>query len=103
MEIVYLTMQNKAELPTHITITSAPEVSTALCEHIHSVDKIRLERYAGHLSNYEMEQVDVACAIGLDFEGMEVKFRRFKRDYKKKVEKLEDEIAELRKQLESAR
>ncbi len=42
VEVVYLTTQPKSDLPTHVVIASAPQVSTALCEQVTTVSKERL-------------------------------------------------------------
>lgn len=52
-------------MPTHVRIESIGRRSTALCEQITSVDVSRLGDYKGHLTEKEMEQVDVALMQSL--------------------------------------
>ena len=52
-------------MPTHVRIESIGARSTALCEQITSVDVSRLGDYKGHLTDKEMEQVDVALMQSL--------------------------------------
>lgn len=65
VEVVYLTTQCKADMPTHIPISSARKPSIALCEEIVSVDKRRLEKYIGTITSEEMQQVNQAMMISL--------------------------------------
>lgn len=65
VEVVYLTCQYKKPMPTHVRIESIGRRSTALCEQITSVDVSRLGDYKGHLTEKEMEQVDVALMQSL--------------------------------------
>lgn len=52
-------------MPTHVRIESVGRRSTALCEQITSVDVTRLGDYKGHLTDEEMEQVDLALMQSL--------------------------------------
>lgn len=65
VEVVYLTTQCKADMPTHIPISSARRPSIALCEEIVSVDKQRLGKYIGTITSEEMQQVNQAMMISL--------------------------------------
>ena len=65
VEIVYLTTQCKADMPTHVPILSARKPSIALCEEIISVDKQRLGKYIGTITSEEMQQVNQAMMISL--------------------------------------
>ena len=47
--VIPCTTKNKAKLPTHFTI-QLDKPSTALCEHIMTIDKSQLEGYFGRLS-----------------------------------------------------
>jgi mRNA interferase MazF len=69
VEIVYMTTQPKAELPTHVLIRSALKPSTLLCEQIITVSKDRVGTWIGTLTEQEIQQMDTAIAtsIGLDF------------------------------------
>ena len=66
VEVVYLTTQPKADLPTHVTISSAPRESIALCEQVTSVSVDRIGDKMGRLSDREMTQVDIALLVSLD-------------------------------------
>ena len=69
VEVVYLTTQEKIELPTHVDINSTNRKSTALCEQVHSVFVDRIGNYVSMCTEQEMQMIDVALAIslGLDF------------------------------------
>ena len=71
VEVVYLTTSPKTPLPTHVTVRSAPRVSTALCEQVHSVDTKRFGSYCGCCTQQELSAVDMALLIslGLDLLG----------------------------------
>lgn len=64
-ECVFLTTAPKSDLPTHVTIRSAPETSTALCEQITSIGEEQLGRYIGKCSTAEMIAIDQALLISL--------------------------------------
>ena len=72
VEIVYLTTASKTTLPTHVTINSAPIVSTALCEQVYSVDMRRLGQFYGSCTPRELKKVDVALMISL---GLDIRFK----------------------------
>lgn len=65
LEMVFLTTQPKAELPTHVTIRSTGRVSTALCEQPTPVAVERLNNYIGKASDSEMQNIDTALLIGM--------------------------------------
>lgn len=71
VEVVYLTTSPKTPLPTHVTVRSAPRVSTALCEQVHSVDTKRFGSYCGCCTQQELSAVDMALlsSLGLDLMG----------------------------------
>lgn len=68
VNVVMCSASYKADAPEHITIRSTPRVSTAMCEHIYTVDRSRIEEYLGKVSEQEMQAVDmgIASALGLD-------------------------------------
>lgn len=66
VEIVYLTTAPKTDLPTHVTIKSTSRESTALCEQITSVSKMKVGNYMCSASAQEMAQIDIALLISLD-------------------------------------
>lgn len=65
VEIVYLTTQPKADLPTHVMIRSAKFQSTALCEQVTTVSTSRLGDYYGSCTREEMEEVNAAIMVSL--------------------------------------
>lgn len=65
LEVVYLTTADKPNLPTHVTIRSAPRVSTALCEQVHSVDASRIGNFCGRCTEQELRAIDTALLISL--------------------------------------
>ena len=64
--VVWLTRKIKKPLPTHVLVKT-DNVCTALCEHIETVAKSRVENYIGMLTEREMRALDEAlsAAIGL--------------------------------------
>lgn len=65
LEVVYLTTATKTSLPTHVTIRSAPRVSTVLCEQVHSVDTSRVGDFCGRCTEQELRAIDTALLISL--------------------------------------
>lgn len=63
--VVMCSASSKRELPEHITIRSTPVQSTALCEHIYTVDRSRLDKWVGRCSKAEMAAVDIGIMSGL--------------------------------------
>jgi mRNA interferase MazF len=59
----------KKELPEHVRIRSTPITSTAMCEHICTVDKSRIERVVGHCNENEIQLLDIAMMCGLKLDG----------------------------------
>lgn len=64
-QIVYITTQPKNNLPTHVTIHSAKQVSTALCEQICTITQSRIGAYIGQVTEDEMALIDKALFISL--------------------------------------
>lgn len=73
VEVVYLTTQEKAPMPTHVSIRSAPRSSIALCEQITTVSITRIGNYAGHVTDNEMTNIEIAMLISLDLSVGETK------------------------------
>jgi len=65
IEVVYLTTAQEKGLPTHVEIMIAAKISTALCEQITSVDRSRVGRYKGRLTEEEQKRIDAALAISI--------------------------------------
>lgn len=66
VEVVYLTTQPKADLPTHVTIRSTRKESTALCEQIDSISTSRIGDFIGTATDDEMIRINTALMISLD-------------------------------------
>ena len=66
--VVMCSKSNHKDMPCHVTIRSMSEQSTAMCQHTYTVDKTRLGRYLGKISNLALQQVEVALmsALGMD-------------------------------------
>jgi mRNA interferase MazF len=92
--IVPLTSQQKASLPTHISIIANKENglskdSIVLCEQPKTIDKnYRVKAYVGKLSEYEMSKVDTAIEISLHVG--EAKDDRFTRQAKRIASEIKD-------------
>lgn len=76
-EIVYLTTSPKKDLPTHVTIRSALQVSTALCEQITTISDDQIGSYIGKCSTAEMMAIDQALLIslGIDVIDLDLKLK----------------------------
>lgn len=66
VEVVYLTTAPKNDLPTHVTIRSAPKESIALCEQVTTVSISRIGNFICAATAQEMRQIDTALLISLD-------------------------------------
>lgn len=70
LEIVYLTTREKRPMQTHVHINAAGKLqeSTAICEQIFTVDKLRLNDYIGQLCDKEMQDIEfgLMVSLGLD-------------------------------------
>lgn len=64
-EVVYLTTSPKKDLPTHVTIKSTPQTSTALCEQITTISDEQISNYIGKCSTAEMMAIEQAMLISL--------------------------------------
>ena len=62
--IVWMTSQEKQQLPTHCPI-KAQVLSTALCESVNTISKERLTEYVRTLTPEEMDEVDRCLGIAL--------------------------------------
>lgn len=68
VEVVYLTTQDKKDLPTHVTIEATGRRSTALCEQINAVSVLRVGDYCGTCSEDEMLTIDHGLRASLGIE-----------------------------------
>ena len=69
--IVPLTSSKKAFLPTHVRIVRAGTLvsdSTALCEHVRTIDRKRLNGYIGRIDEGTQAAVDAALAVSVGLE-----------------------------------
>lgn len=64
-EVVYLTTRPKADKPTHCTIRSSRQVSTALCEQIQTVSNEQIGEYMGTCTEEEMAMVEACIQVSL--------------------------------------
>ena len=98
VEVVFLTTAPKSELPTHCTIRSSRDISTALCEQISTVNKEQLESYIGKCTDQEMAMVDNCALISI---GIKLSENTQQRDTQE-CNPFEARIAELESKLKEA-
>lgn len=67
--VVYLTTQEKKNLPTHVKITTAVRPSVALCEQVETIYKGRIGRYIGQITDTEQKYLDKALAVSVGIGG----------------------------------
>lgn len=65
VEVVYLTTQPKADLPTHVLIRSLTRESTAICEQITTVATERIGTFKGKVTDTEMANIEIAMLVSL--------------------------------------
>ena len=65
VQVVYCSASQHRELPEHVGIRSTPRPSTAMCEHIYTVDKSRLGSFVGHLTPQELQRLDIGIMVAL--------------------------------------
>ncbi len=66
-------IHNKARLPTHCLLNSYSKLSVpsmVLLEQIVTIDKRRLKKYIGRISEEEISCIDKALAISIGLEGL---------------------------------
>ena len=68
VEVVYLTTQPKANLPTHVLIRSLSRESTAICEQITTVATERIGDCKGRVTDAEMMNIEIAMLVSLDLQ-----------------------------------
>ena len=85
VEMVYLTSQPKADLPTHVTIRSTTKQSTALCEQIMTIDASRLQEYIATCTAQEMALIDAALMISLGIDAPEQTIKEVPKEVIKEV------------------
>lgn len=99
IEVIYMTTQQKTDLPTHVTVRSTGRISTVLCEQVYSVAVERVGTYIGQCSDAEMQNIDIALMISLQLDGN----TKTSKKYTETIAKQEDEIKGLREQLAKAK
>lgn len=74
VEVVYLTLSPKKDMPTHCTIMQNNRLSTALCEQITTVNKTQLNKWCGMVTDQEMKMIDecIMRSLGLNYESKTV-------------------------------
>lgn len=95
VELVYLTTQPKADLPTHVTIRSTAKVSTALCEQVHTIDAERISDYIGTCTEQEMAAIDAALMISLGLSAAEPEVKEVVKEVPVEVVKEVEVIKEV--------
>ena len=95
IEVVYLTTQPKDDLPTHFDTRSSSKPSTVLCEQISSVYIDRVGNYIGHLSDREMQQLDISLSISIGIDWMLDSQKPTEGGYQ------EEELAKLREAIQN--
>lgn len=69
VSVVFLTGSRPADAPYHVKVSAAASVrhgtSTALCEHIYTVDKSRVGKCMGRCSEEEMAAIDDGILMSL--------------------------------------
>ena len=73
VEVVFLTTQPKREMYTHVELNATGRQSTALCEQINAVSKLRVGDYIGCCSVEEMAAIDRALLESLGLAAPEQK------------------------------
>lgn len=66
--VVFCSGSTKSDLPEHVAIRSTPKKSTAMCEHICTVDKSRLGTSLGRVTDQELANIGVGIALGLNID-----------------------------------
>ncbi len=67
VSVVVCSASDVGDMQGHVAINATPVQSTAMCEHVYTVDKSRLGKCLGRCTNAEMDAVDNAllCVLGL--------------------------------------
>lgn len=63
--VVFCSSSCSWDAPEHVQIKTTPRPSTAMCEHIYTVDRSRIGSYLGRVSKKELLAIDVAIMAGL--------------------------------------
>lgn len=95
VEIVYMTLKPKKDLPTHVKIKATGKLSTVLCEQVSTVSTERLGEFVGKCTDEEMKDIDVALMISLQLDDIVMQVKRDKET----IEMQRKELTDLRKEL----
>ena len=99
-EVVYLTTQEKNNMPTHFVTNASGKNSTALCEQVVSVSEERIGDYYGRLSADEMNQLDKCLLISLGLCSDEEEYFSYENEKEGKSNPYSDKIESLQKEIE---
>lgn len=101
IEVVYITTQPKADLPTHVTIRSTGRTSIALCEQVSSISTDRVNNYIGQVTDQEMKNIDIALMISLGLNGDTKTVSQYEDTIQKQLQEidgLKEEIVQARQE-----
>lgn len=100
VEVVYLTTKPKRNLPTHVDIYTTTKPSTALCEQICTVSKLRLRKYINECTEQEMNDIDMALLISLGISSTKGTTKYMEKWFKltQEYEDTKDELTEIKKE-----
>lgn len=90
IEVVYITTQPKADLPTHVTIRSTGRTSIALCEQVSSISTDRVNNYIGQVTDQEMKNIDIALMISLGLNGDTKTVSQYEDTIQKQLQEIDD-------------
>ena len=90
IEVVYITTQPKADLPTHVTVRSTGRTSIALCEQVSSISTDRVNNYIGQVTEQEMKNIDIALMISLGLNGDTNAVSQYKDTIQKQLKEIDD-------------
>lgn len=101
IEVVYITTQPKADLPTHVTIRSTGRTSIALCEQVSSISTDRVNNNIGQVTDQEMKNIDIALMISLGLNGDTKTVSQYEDTIQKQLQEidgLKEEIVQARQE-----
>lgn len=89
--VVFLTTQDKKNLPTHTQVNTTRAISTALCEGITTVSKERLGDFLCQATEEEMNRIDKCIKVALELTEEPVRADVDRIEYERKIIRLEAE------------
>lgn len=99
VQVVYLTTAPKKDMPTHVSIRSTGQKSTAICEQVVNVSTQRLKSRLAECTTQEMEQINIALMVSLWLDAGEPQTVEVERVVKvpdtEAADKLKNELAVL--------